>query len=130
MDSKIMNMRKILFITILFCGLAFTANSQTLEFSQVLLVSSLDTVPQGKVWKVTNILPTLEGSGSSKIQVNGNDIVVAFSMSSNGQTNHTGNFGNNHNYYNALQGSYWLPEGTTLQASTNVQYISVIEFNE
>jgi hypothetical protein len=123
-------MKKIIFITLLFCGLAFTAQSQSLQFSQVLLVSSLDTVPQGKIWKVTNILPTLDGSGSSEIQVNGNDIVVAFSKSSNGQTNHTGNFGNNHNYYNGLQGPYWLPEGTTLQAGTNVQYISVIEFNQ
>ena len=36
---------------------------------------------------------------------------------------------NNDYRYNGLQGPYWLPEGTTLQAGTNVQYISVIEFN-
>ena len=123
-------MKKTLFTTLLFCGLAFNSLSQTLEFSQVILVSSLQTVPQDKVWKVSNILPTLNGSGSCKIKVNGNDIVVAFSLSSNGQTNGTGNFGNSHNYYNCLEGAYWLPEGTTLEAFTNVQYISVIEFNE
>ena len=123
-------MKKLLFTTLLFCGLAFTAQSQSLQFSQVLLVSSLDTVPQGKIWKVTNILPTLDVSGSSEIQVNGNDIVVAFSLCLNGQTSSSGSFGNNHNYYNGLQGPYWLPEGTTLQAGTNVQYISVIEFNQ
>ena len=120
------------YLTLSIClAFALSSNAQNqLTFNQVLLVSSLDTVPQGKIWKVTNILPTLDGSGSSKIQVNGNDIVVAFSMSSNTQNSSSGNFENNHNYYNGLQGSYWLPEGTTLQASTNVQYISVIEFNE
>jgi len=125
-------MKKIIFITLLCCGLAFTANSQTLEFSQVLLVSSLDTVPQGKIWKVTNILPTLDGSGSSKIQVNGNDIVVAFTLGAHAGYYQSGvSFDYSHDYhYTGLQGPYWLPEGTTLQASTNVQYISVIEFNQ
>jgi hypothetical protein len=129
MDFKIMNMRKILFITLFFCGLAFTANSQTLEFSQVLLVSSLDTVPTGKVWKVSNILPTLNGSGSSKIQVNGSNITVAFSLGTNFYPGTAYHISNDFSY-NGLQGPYWLPEGTTLKASTNVQYISVIEFNK
>lgn len=125
---KIIIMKKTLFTTILFCGLAFNSLSQTLEFSQVILVSSLQTVPQDKVWKVSNILPTLNGNGSCKIKVNGNDIVVAFSLGSNG---YVGSYlTNDHNYYNGLEGAYWLPEGTTLEAFTNVQYISVIEFNE
>ena len=122
-------MKQFLFITLLFCILGFNSQSQTLEYSRVLLVSSLQTVPQDKVWKVSNILPTLEGSGSCKIQVNGNNIVVAFSLGSNGPSGQT-NLTNNHNYYIGLEGAYWLPEGTTLQAGTNVQYISVIEFNE
>jgi len=123
-------MKKIIFTTLLFCGLAFTAQSQSLQFSQVLLVSSLDTVPQGKVWKVSNILPTLDGSGSSKIQVNGHHIVVAFTDA--GTWTGGGSTMAGYAYektYNGLQGPYWLPEGTTLQAGTNVQYISVIEFN-
>ena len=123
-------MKKIFLVLTIMGATTFFATAQnSMEFSRVLLVETLDSVPQGKIWKVTNILPTLDGSGSSKIQVNGNDIVVAFSMSSNGQTSSNGNFGNNHNYYNGLQGPYWLPEGTTLQAGTNVKYISVIEFN-
>jgi len=123
-------MKKIFLVLTVMALTTFFATAQnSMEFSRVLLVESLDSVPQGKIWKVSNILPTLDGSGSSKIQVNGNDIVVAFSRSSNGQTSSTGNFGNSHNYYNGLQGPYWLPEGTTLQAGTNVQYISVIEFN-
>ena len=122
-------MKKTLFTTLLFCGLAFNSLSQTLEFSQVILVSSLQTVPQDKVWKVSNILPTLNGAGSCIIKVNGNDIVVAFSLGTNAWIGN-GTMGNSHNYYNGLEGAYWLPEGTTLEAFTNVQYISVIEFNE
>ena len=124
-------MKKLLFITLSIClAFALSSNAQNqLTFNQVLLVSSLDTVPQGKVWKVTNILPTLDGTGSSEIQVNGNDIVVAFAI---GDAQYVGNANYvSHDYsYNGLQGAYWLPEGTTLQAGTNVQYISVIEFNQ
>ena len=122
-------MKKII-ITLSIClAFALSSNAQNqLTFNQVLLVSSLDTVPQGKIWKVTNILPTLDGSGSSEIQVNGNDIVVAFAI---GDAQSVGNGYVSHDYsYNGLQGAYWLPEGTTLQAGTNVQYISVIEFNQ
>lgn len=128
MDFKIIIMKKLLFVSCIF--LAFTTKSQTLEFNQVLLVSSLNTVPQGKVWKVTNILPTLEGNGTCKISVNGNDIVIAFtdygSWTGGGSTQAAYAY---EKTYNGLQGPYWLPEGTTLQAGTNVQYISVIEFN-
>jgi len=123
-------MKKIFLVLTIMAGTILFATAQnSMEFSRVLLVETLDSVPQGKIWKVSNILPTLEGSGSSIIQVNGNDIVVAFSKSSNSYINSGGNMWNDHNYYNGIQGPYWLPEGTTLQASTNVQYISVIEFN-
>lgn len=123
-----MNIKKLIFLLLLI--VPTISFSQNLEYSKVLLISSVETVPSGKVWKITNVLPTLTSSGDIKIRVNGNDIIVAFSRSSNGQTNSTGNFHNNHNYYNSLQGAYWLPAGTTLQSADNVQYISVIEFNE
>ena len=107
----------------------FFSFSQNLEYNKVLLVSNEQTVPIGKVWKITNVLPNLTGAGNLKILVNDIDIIVAFSHSTNtatGYHSHT----NNHNYYNSLNGAYWLPEGTTLKAADNVQYISVIEFNE
>ena len=122
-------MKKIfLVLTVMAATTFFAAAQNSMEFSRVLLVETLDSVPQGKIWKVTNILPTLDGTGSSEIQVNGNDIVVAFNYKLSffrGPSNEE--FLNNH--YNGLQGPYWLPEGTTLEAGTNVQYISVIEFN-
>jgi hypothetical protein len=123
-------MKKIFLVLTIMGATTFFATAQnSMEFSRVLLVESLDSVPQGKIWKVSNILPTLDGSGSSKIQVNGNDIVVAFTNGSSGSIGTTLSARSNDYHYNGLQGPYWLPEGTTLQAGTNVQYISVIEFN-
>jgi hypothetical protein len=121
-------MKKIFLVLTIMGATTFFATAQnSMEFSRVLLVETLDSVPQGKIWKVTNILPTLDGSGSSKIQVNGNDIVVAFAKQG---TQYVGNSTIPFDYsYNGLQGPYWLPEGTTLEAGTNVKYISVIEFN-
>lgn len=121
-------MKKIfLVLTVIAVSTFFATAQNSMEFSRVLLVETLDSVPQGKIWKVTNILQTSDGSFTSEIQINGTDIVVAFSHGSNGTS---GNYhSNSHNYYTGLQGPYWLPEGTTLQAGTNVQYISVIEFN-
>ena len=122
-------MKKIFFVLTVMALTTFFATAQnSMEFSRVLLVETLDSVPQSKIWKVTNILQTSNGTGSSKIQVNGNDIVVAFSIGTS-LTNSYNSMSNNDYHYNGLQGPYWLPEGTTLQAGTNVQYISVIEFN-
>ena len=122
-----MNIKKLIFLLLFVVpSISF---SQNLEYSKVLLVSSIDTVPSGKVWKITNVLPTLTGSGELKILVNGNDIVVAFSKGIYGMQGAASGFNNDY-HYNGLQGAYWLPEGTTLQSSDNVQYISVIEFNE
>ena len=125
-------MKKIfLVLTVMAVTTFFVTAQNSMEFSRVILVETLDSVPQGKIWKVTNILPTLDGTGSSKIQVNGNDIVVAFTNGTYGifgQYSNAAAYANDY-HYNGLQGPYWLPEGTTLQVGTNVQYISVIEFN-
>ena len=126
MDFKIRNkMKIILFTTLLCCGLAFTANSQTLEFSQVLLVSSLDTVPQGKVWKVESTLLTCGEHCSARIYVNNKEIytyVYSAGVPSNSQKTAAA--------YNPTRFPIWLPAGSTLNVGSNVEYISVIEFNE
>ena len=120
-------MKKIFLVLTVMALTTFFATSQnSMEFSRVLLVETLDSVPQGKIWKVTNILQTHGSSGNRHISVNGNDIIVSYGASST--THAYNNVGHSYNY-NGLQGAYWLPEGTTLQAGTNVQYISVIEFN-
>ena len=119
-------MKKIFLVLTIMALTTFFATAQnSMEFSRVLLVETLDSVPQGKIWKVTNILQTHGSTGNRQISVNGNNIVVSYSTSYVTSQAHA-----SHSYnYNALQGAYWLPEGTTLQAGTNVKYISVIEFN-
>ena len=121
-------MKKIfLVLTVIAVSTFFATAQNSMEFSRVLLVETLDSVPQGKVWKVTNILQTHGGTGNRHISINGNDIVVSYGASSSTQS--SGRIAGHSYNYNALQGAYWLPEGTTLQAGTNVKYISVIEFN-
>ena len=105
-----------------------------LELNEVLLIASQSTVPEGKVWKITNILPSSSfTAGYARIYVNNNEIIVAQSQSSNGQTSSTGNFSNNHHYYNALSGAFWLPAGTIISPgepeNSGVQFISILEFN-
>ena len=123
-------MKKIIFITLLFCGLAFTAQSQSLTYSKVILLTALDTVPQGKVWKVTSFLPNgnylpINASGGTnsveiKMKVNGVISILAAAILGG--------------YSTALSNVFpmpiWIPAGTTLEPSTNCGSLSIIEFTE
>jgi hypothetical protein len=102
-------------------GLAW---GQTLQFSQVLLVSSnTQTVPAGKVWKVENILASsslvVNGGGirNFNIQVDNTSVFVAGAVDWNGSAS-----------ANQLVQPIWLPAGSTLAAGQNVFRVSVIEF--
>ena len=111
-------MKKIIFITLLFCGLAFTVQSQSLQFSQVLLVSSLDTVPQGKVWKITSILATTSSTSNTSYH-------PSFKID-----------GYSHQAYGYLGNGtvrefplpIGLPEGVTIQPIGFMQGFSIVEF--
>jgi hypothetical protein len=112
-------------------GLAW---GQTLQFSQVLLVSSnTQTVPAGKVWKVENIL------ASSSLVASGNQ-TVNFSISVDNSQVFVAGANSQVNVYNQgvqsmsstsnqLVQPIWLPAGSTLAAGQNVFRVSVIEFN-
>ena len=95
------------------------ANSQTLQFSQVLLVSTTQTVPPNKVWKVESFFPSQNfyvGNNHSTAFLTLNNIscYVGQSRSDAGMS------------YMPLPA--WLPAGTTLAAGQNIVSISVIEF--
>lgn len=118
-------MKKIFLVLTVMALTTFFATAQnSMEFSRVLLVETLDSVPQGKIWKVESVLLACNAFCTASIFVNGIQIYMA-------------HMGNGAPGYNGLEVSswiptklpIWLPEGTTLQAGTNVQYISVIEFN-
>ena len=118
-------MKKIIFTSLLFCGLAFTAQSQSLQFSQVLLLSSLDTVPQGKVWKVESSVSEIYTNGETYFHVNNNKCIIA-----RGYVNNVGNQG-----YGTAMGltnsifPLWLPAGTIVTSGDLVSALSIIEFN-
>jgi hypothetical protein len=120
---------------------SLSAQGPTLQFSRVILVSTVQTVPAGKVWKIENILPsarlTLVTTGYSGnvgmnstnhvIAVNGTNIYVA-TADAIGSTYGNGTTGYAATASNILNNPIWLPEGTTLAAGTGVNSISVIEF--
>jgi hypothetical protein len=124
-------MKKILFITLLFCGLAFSVQSQSLTYNKVILLTALDTVPQGKVWKVVSVLPNntwLAASSNSwysnSLAVSVNDMNVILASTINNPGYRTG-YSTNPDLL-----PIWLPAGTTLEPSTNCGSLSIIEFTE
>jgi hypothetical protein len=100
-----------------------------LQFNQVKLVSAIETVPAGKVWKVTNYLPTPNGNyqfaqiGLAEYLININGVAMNLGRRA---------------YYNSSyglmdevrhSGDIWLAAGTTLSVVQNIAHLSVIEFN-
>jgi hypothetical protein len=100
-------------LSVLLFLIAAKVQSQTLQFSQVLLVSSTQTVPANKVWKVESVMPINQTSIYHQIVVNSTTIIV-------GTTNYSGS------WFHAFP--MWLPAGTTLAAGATVFRISVVEF--
>ena len=123
-------MKKIILISflILSCSLFYGQGSSNLGFSQVKLVgTTTETVPTGKVWKITNVLPSQTNSNSSVlIKVNGNNIEI---ISNNRDQDANQYTDPSISSMTILNGAIWLPANTDLQASDNCQYISVVEFN-
>ena len=113
----------------------------SLQFNQVLLVNTLDTVPANKVWKIeamaynggapfagqsasySNIFSGTRGFECiARYLVNGNPVVIPVAYLQS--------------YFNSTSGAnfpftlpMWLPAGSTLNPQTNISYLSVIEFN-
>ena len=119
-------MKKLLMICLMLNSF-FGISQGNLEFNQVKLVSTIETVPVGKLWKIESITYALGtpyfGNSTSAIQyyIQINSIsqcVFTCTWSYNGPGV-------------VWEQSYpiWLPSGTTLSASTGVNLISVIEFN-
>jgi hypothetical protein len=106
-----------------------------LQFNQVKLVSTVETVPAGKIWKVESILY------STAIVGNGN-ATIAFSIGTDASilVNGVNTVTRSTRGVNTSQGGayytvwdialpIWLPAGSTLSSSTGVSSISVVEFN-
>jgi len=149
---------KTIFIFIFASAIGVSAFAQNnLQFNQVKLVTTSETVPAGKVWKVESVLspevryPSNNSSdfpsNSRVIAVNGGNVAI-HEVFVNGvglgfnsccgigtwMTN-TGDAVNNTQREivsiarENTRLPLWLPSATTLAAGTNVSSISVIEFN-
>lgn len=148
-------MQKIIFLSFLFMCLSLRAQGN-LQFNQVKLVTALETVPAGKVWKVESALSGEERyptsgtnlpSNSRFIQVNGAAICVHEEHVATTGVGFNGCCGGGFWMNNVgmsvnsttpvlVQVSaqptklpLWLPSGATLAAGTKVSSISVLEFN-
>jgi hypothetical protein len=103
-------------------------HAQNLAFSKALLISTLDTVPNGKVWKVESAMSssalsistnsTSSQNGNTSILVDGVNIVIKSTWGSSYSTS----------ALSITDLPIWLPAGTTLGPGSNVVKVSVIEF--
>lgn len=125
-----------LFFALIYSGLS----AQTLQFSQVKVVTNSETVPGGKVWKVTSVFASsdLGTTGttsttllSKRVLINGQDVFVSgrsyrFQGATSSTTSATRTSDQSYGLYTELP--IWLPAGSTLASSTNSNGVSVIEF--
>ncbi len=133
------------FLCFLFFGVLITSiSAQTLEFSTVRLVgTNAQTVPAGKVWKVVKAIPSQTITRSTSTSYSTPSTGNVFECLINGQvvpltrvdagvtTGRTGSSSSQSAVYQNLNTDmfpFWLPTGTTLEASTGLFYLSVIEF--
>lgn len=133
------------FFLFFFIGSCFAQGN--LQFNQAKLVSTQETVPVGKVWKLENYLPNTAlatdlNRPSNQPTAGGlrNFIILVNAIPIYLQTNISREVGRDDAYWNqqgyaaaaefkVLDAPMWFPAGTTLAASTNVGFISVLEFN-
>ena len=106
-------------------------HSQNLQFSQVILVTNMQTVPTGKIWKVESYLPTTAKvtsfvPTSFNITVNGISYPIGHSAYGNVS-------GNNAEAWSSEMVNtslpLWLPAGATVAAGSGIGLLSVIEFS-
>jgi hypothetical protein len=119
-------------ISLTFTSIAFSQGN--LQFNQVKLVSNQETVPNGKVWKVENAIysgGTVFCVGQALYQSCGTSshspvIYGLMEFKIDGISNYIplSNNGLSQSIF-----PFWLPAGKSLTASTNMRYLSVIEFN-
>lgn len=131
---------KSLLLCLLMACLTISLSAGNLEFNQVKLVTTQETVPAGKVWKVVsvvyNISETQTGySTSSSTSSCNSSAYRSTSITVDGVTTKVGQGTNTAAYSNlAYIHSYtmlplWLPAGSTLDGGPCLNKVSVLEFD-
>ncbi len=120
-----------------FCGILSAQGS--LQFNQVKVVTSVETVPVGKVWKVESVIynipldqPSAQSSGTASctvtryrhvaIEVNGIPTKV-------GEGSHAASYSSLDFFHSYTKLPFWLPAGFTLSGGPCLNMVSVLEFN-
>jgi hypothetical protein len=105
-----------------------------LQFNQVKLITTSQTVPVGKLWKVESV--QYNGGATFAINTAGPvPVVGTMAITVNGATLYVNTVYTSGSYAyptvlsNGSSFPMWLPAGTTLAASTNCAFVNVIEFN-
>ena len=119
-------MKKTIYNLAILCFLTFVYSNDSkaqgnLQFNKVKFVSVNDTVPANKVWKVESILYSNTNYGAY-INLDNQSILVRYILYSNGGTSQTSSIWE-------MKFPFWMPAGSFIAASTNVNLINIIEYN-
>lgn len=128
-------MKHSLFILFICCAAVSLFAQSNLQFVQSKLISNAETVPIGKTWKVEGFIYSSQIATfywinntqnlTDLVTLNGNSVAVRISSCAPyGYPNSGGSI----IWEQHLP--LWLPEGTSIAASTGVLYVNVLEFNE
>jgi hypothetical protein len=125
----------ILFSLAVFVSYFNSAAQGSLQFNQVKMVTSSETIPSGKVWKIISAPYKNDQIGSAGSYTPSNPgVEFVQSMLINSEVVYIQAIrfydGSWRNFTGpTCQFPLWLPAGTTVQASTGVRFLSVLEFN-
>lgn len=125
-----------LFVSLFICSSFVVSAQNSLGFSQVKLISSLDTVPLGKVWKIEGFVysqPVVLANQDASILINGIPVAV---RSSRYNEPHwiwavccgTGGVSSPQFEIWEQKNPIWLPSSSILNIGPGVTFISVLEF--
>ena len=130
-------MKSIVFLVFLiWLGVSYTQGN--LQFNQVKLVSALETVPAGKVWKIESVIYNIPQTASGYQSTNGGcsyiyyestAIEIAGIPTKVGQGTQPAAYSNLAYTHSYTMLPVWIPAGTTLSGGTCLNKVSVIEFN-
>lgn len=130
-------MKKISLFLFFLLSVGWLAAQGTLQFNRVVLVTTQQIVPAGKVWKVESVIVPIAANGSSFATSSSSNCGASFyrnfAFRVNGVDTKAGNgtmpIANTGYEAGYTQLPLWLPAGATLDGGPcNIQ-VSVIEFN-
>ena len=131
-------MKKLFLFTFLILSTLASAQGN-LQFNQVKLVTSLETVPVGKVWKIESVIYNIPFTASGYQSTNGGcnspnyyestAIEIAGTPTKVGQGTQPASYSNLTYTHSYTMLPLWIPAGTTLSGGTCLNKVSVIEFN-